>query len=151
MAAPLTTKYWPGLAQLRVAVPARDRLLKESHIVLEQTRALDRSRFWQTRSGQTNPGRNERSGTTIDDDVLAFLCHQVRGAEQLLAQRFQPVPFRQRIGLADFLQRTLLAARVIGRGGSLPESIMARMAFTVSITLSRKTCVIATSRLRRDP
>lgn len=45
MAAPLTTKYWSGLAQLRIAVPARDRLLKDSHIVLEQTRTLDRSRF----------------------------------------------------------------------------------------------------------
>jgi mRNA interferase MazF len=45
MAAPLTTQYWPGLAALRVTVPARDRLLKDSHIVLEQTRALDRSRF----------------------------------------------------------------------------------------------------------
>lgn len=45
MAAPLSTKYWPGLAQLHIAVPARDRLLKDSHVVLEQTRALDRSRF----------------------------------------------------------------------------------------------------------
>ena len=55
MAAPLTTKYWPGLAQLRVAVPARDRLLKDSHVVLEQTRALDRSRFGERVLGKLTP------------------------------------------------------------------------------------------------
>lgn len=55
MAAPLTTKYWPGLAQLRIAVPARDRLLKDSHIVLEQTRALDRSRFGKHSLGKLTP------------------------------------------------------------------------------------------------
>jgi len=52
MVAPLTTQYWPGLAALRVAVPARERLLKDSHIVLEQTRALDRSRFGEHALGQ---------------------------------------------------------------------------------------------------
>lgn len=55
MAAPLTTQYWPGLAQLRIAVPARDRLLKDSHIVLEQTRALDRSRFGENALGKLTP------------------------------------------------------------------------------------------------
>lgn len=55
MAAPLTTKYWPVLAQLRVAVPARDRLLKDSHIVLEQMRALDRSRFGKHSLGKLTP------------------------------------------------------------------------------------------------
>ena len=45
MAAPLTTQYWPGMAALRTPVSARERLLKDSYVVLEQTRALDRSRF----------------------------------------------------------------------------------------------------------
>lgn len=55
LAAPMTTKYWPGLAQLRVAVPARGRLLKDSHIVLEQTRSLDRSRFGSHSLGKLTP------------------------------------------------------------------------------------------------
>jgi len=49
MAAPLTTQFWPGMAALRIPVSARGRLLKESYVVLEQTRALDRSRFADTR------------------------------------------------------------------------------------------------------
>ncbi len=49
MAAPLTTQYWPGMAALRIAVSPRDRLLKESFVALEQTRALDRLRFSDTK------------------------------------------------------------------------------------------------------
>jgi len=45
MAAPLTTQYWPGMAALRIPVSARGRLLKDCFVVLEQMRALDRSRF----------------------------------------------------------------------------------------------------------
>jgi mRNA interferase MazF len=45
MAAPLTTQFWPGLAALRVQVTARERLLKDSYVVLEQMRAMDRGRF----------------------------------------------------------------------------------------------------------
>ena len=45
MAAPLTTQFWPGMAALRIPVSARGRLLKDSFVVLEQTRALDSSRF----------------------------------------------------------------------------------------------------------
>lgn len=49
MATPLTTQFWPGMAALRVPVSARGRLLKDSYIVLEQTRALDRGRFAATK------------------------------------------------------------------------------------------------------
>lgn len=49
MAAPLTTQYWPGMAALRYRVTARERLLKDSFVVLEQMRALDRSRFGDVR------------------------------------------------------------------------------------------------------
>lgn len=45
MAAPLTTQFWPGMDALRIPVSARGRLLKDSFVVLEQTRALDSSRF----------------------------------------------------------------------------------------------------------
>jgi mRNA interferase MazF len=45
MAAPLTTQFWPGMSALRLPVTARGRLLKDSFVVLEQMRALDRSRF----------------------------------------------------------------------------------------------------------
>lgn len=49
LAAPLTTQYRPGMAALRYQVSPRERLLKESFVVLEQMRALDRSRFGDTR------------------------------------------------------------------------------------------------------
>ena len=49
MAAPLTTQFWPGMAALRIPVSARGRLLKDSFVVLEQTRALDSSRFGDAR------------------------------------------------------------------------------------------------------
>jgi mRNA interferase MazF len=52
MAAPLTTQFWPGMAALRVPVSARGRLLKDSYVVLEQTRALDRSRFADLKLGE---------------------------------------------------------------------------------------------------
>lgn len=52
MAAPLTTQYWPGMAALRYPVTARGRLLKDSFVVLEQMRALDRSRFGDVRLGE---------------------------------------------------------------------------------------------------
>lgn len=42
---PLTTQLYPGLQHWRVSLPARDRLLKECQIVIDQPRALDRSRF----------------------------------------------------------------------------------------------------------
>jgi mRNA interferase MazF len=41
---PLTTNLFPGLEPLRVAISARDRLLKDCFVMLEQVRALDRRR-----------------------------------------------------------------------------------------------------------
>lgn len=43
--APLTTRLFPGTEPLRVAVAPRGRLLQPSYVVVEQVRALDRSRF----------------------------------------------------------------------------------------------------------
>lgn len=45
MAAPLTTLLWPAFEPLRVKISARDRLEKDCHVMVEQTRAFDRSRF----------------------------------------------------------------------------------------------------------
>lgn len=42
---PLTSQVYPALQHWRVTLPARDRLLKECQIVIDQPRALDRSRF----------------------------------------------------------------------------------------------------------
>lgn len=44
-AAPLTTQIRPRAAPLRVPLPARDRLRRASQVMVDQTRALDRSRF----------------------------------------------------------------------------------------------------------
>lgn len=42
---PLTTQFRPSFDPLRVRIPARDRLLKECFVVIEQIRAIDISRF----------------------------------------------------------------------------------------------------------
>jgi mRNA interferase MazF len=42
---PLTTQYRPAFAPMRIQIPARDQLLHDSYAVVEQIRALDRSRF----------------------------------------------------------------------------------------------------------
>ncbi len=42
---PLTSQVRPQIQNLRVKIPARDRLLKESHVVLEKPMTLDRRRF----------------------------------------------------------------------------------------------------------
>jgi len=42
---PLTTQLRKGLEPLRVPVSARDRLVKDCHVMTEQIRALDRSRI----------------------------------------------------------------------------------------------------------
>ena len=42
---PLTTQIHTGLSRWRVSIPARDRLLKESQVVVDQPRTLDRSRL----------------------------------------------------------------------------------------------------------
>ncbi len=42
---PLTSKLYKDLAGLRVAIPARGRLLKSCYAMPEQARALDRDRF----------------------------------------------------------------------------------------------------------
>ncbi|MCP5231044.1 MAG: type II toxin-antitoxin system PemK/MazF family toxin [Zoogloeaceae bacterium] len=42
---PLTTKVYPEFRHWRVAIPARDRLLKDCQVVTDQPRALDRNRL----------------------------------------------------------------------------------------------------------
>ncbi|KAF0103698.1 MAG: mRNA interferase [bacterium] len=42
---PLTTQFRPAFAPMRVKLPARDRLVKDSYVMVEQTRVADRSRF----------------------------------------------------------------------------------------------------------
>ncbi len=45
LAAPLTTQVRPDVAPLRVRLPARERLRRPSQVMVDQTRALDRTRF----------------------------------------------------------------------------------------------------------
>lgn len=42
---PLTSQLRKGLEPLRVAVPARDRLVQDCHVMVEQIRAIDRTRI----------------------------------------------------------------------------------------------------------
>jgi mRNA interferase MazF len=45
LVAPLTTQVRPALEPLRVRLPARDKLRQSCHVMVDQTRALDRARF----------------------------------------------------------------------------------------------------------
>lgn len=45
MVVPLTTQFWPTLKAFRVEIPPRERLLKTSYVVLEQTRSIDKNRI----------------------------------------------------------------------------------------------------------
>ena len=42
---PLTTRLRPGLGHFRVPIPARQRLLRDSEIIVDQPRTLDRDRL----------------------------------------------------------------------------------------------------------
>ena len=68
MAAPLTTQYWPGMAALRIPVSARGRLLKDSFVVLEQMRALDRSRFGDVRLAELSTDEMQ----TLDRQLMTM-------------------------------------------------------------------------------
>lgn len=56
---PLTTQFRPSLEPLRIRIEARDRLLKDCFVVIEQIRSLDRSRF------------SEGPLTMLDSDEMA--------------------------------------------------------------------------------
>jgi mRNA interferase MazF len=42
---PMTTRFYPAFRHFRLPIPARDRLLRDCQVVVDQPRALDRSRF----------------------------------------------------------------------------------------------------------
>ncbi len=42
---PLTTQFRPAFAPMRVKLHARDRLVKDSYVMVEQVRVADRARF----------------------------------------------------------------------------------------------------------
>jgi len=42
---PMSTQIYPTFKRWRVTIPARDRLLKECQVLVDQPRALDRTRF----------------------------------------------------------------------------------------------------------
>lgn len=42
---PLTTQVFQNFSKWRITLPARDRLLKDCQVIVDQPRALDRSRF----------------------------------------------------------------------------------------------------------
>lgn len=42
---PLTAQVYPSFRRWRISLPARDRLMRDCQIVVDQPRALDRSRF----------------------------------------------------------------------------------------------------------
>ncbi|MFW5454188.1 type II toxin-antitoxin system PemK/MazF family toxin [Thioalkalivibrio sulfidiphilus] len=58
---PITTQTYPSFKRWRISLPARDRLLKDGQIIVDQPRAIDRSRF------------GEGPLTTLTTDELASL------------------------------------------------------------------------------
>ena len=72
MAAPLTTQLWPVFEPLRVKISARDRLEKDCHVMVEQTRAFDRSRF------------GDGPLTSLSTEEMAAVEHSLKGVLGLL-------------------------------------------------------------------
>lgn len=65
LVAPLTTQVRSGVAPLRVTLAARDRLRRESQIMVDQTRALDRSRFGEGPLTELEPGEMAAVETSL--------------------------------------------------------------------------------------
>ena len=42
---PLSTRVYPKFNKWRITIPARDRLLKDCQVIVDQPRSLDRTRF----------------------------------------------------------------------------------------------------------
>ncbi len=65
---PLTTRVNAAFSKWRITVPARDRLLKDCQVIVDQPRALDRTRIGEgplTRLGDTEMAAVERSLSAI--------------------------------------------------------------------------------------
>jgi mRNA interferase MazF len=69
---PLTTRVYPGFRRWRVTVSARDRLLKDSQVVVDQPRALDRARL------------GDGPLTTLTDAEMAAVEKSLRGVLGML-------------------------------------------------------------------
>ena len=52
---PMSTQIYPAFKRWRVTIPARDRLLKECQVLVDQPRALDRTRFSEGPLTQVTP------------------------------------------------------------------------------------------------
>lgn len=72
LAAPLTTRLWSALEPLRVKISARDRLMKDCHVIVEQVRALDHSRF------------GDGPLTILTTEEMAAVEHSLKGVMGLL-------------------------------------------------------------------
>jgi mRNA interferase MazF len=70
--APLTSQLRKGLEPLRVAVRARDRLVQDCHVMVEQIRAIDRTRI------------GDGPLTKLSTDELVALEESVRGVLGML-------------------------------------------------------------------
>lgn len=69
---PLTTQSRPGMRRFRVPIPARDRLLVDSYVVIDEPRALGPSRL------------GDGPLTTASADEMAAVGQSLRGVLGML-------------------------------------------------------------------
>lgn len=69
---PLTTQFRPGMRHFRVPIPARDRLLVDSYVVIDKPRALDPSRL------------GDGPLITLTDEEMAAVEQSLRGVLGML-------------------------------------------------------------------
>lgn len=69
---PLTTQFRPGMRRFRVPVPARDRLLVDSYVVIDKPRALDPARL------------GDGPLTTLTTEEMAVVERSLRGVLGML-------------------------------------------------------------------
>ena len=67
LAAPLSTQFRQGAEPLRIAVPARGRLLADSWVCVEQLRALDATRFGEGPLAELTPQELQALEQTLVD------------------------------------------------------------------------------------
>jgi mRNA interferase MazF len=67
LAAPLSTQFRQGAEPLRIAVPARGRLLADSWVCVEQLRALDVTRFGEGPLAELTPQELQALEQTLVD------------------------------------------------------------------------------------
>lgn len=109
---PLTTQVYPAFKHWRIGVTARGRLLKDCQIIVDQPRTLNRSGFGEGSLAMLSEAEMEtveRAFPVCAACFITLFIHVKQSGQYSSLMGF----IHQCFWLANFFQRTLLAARAI--------------------------------------